>query len=119
MFADLRDDSEYSDSNSLRPLDLSRVKPGASQAPELKDTCEVCGDNSSGIIRAKNGVKSCEGCKGFFKRTVAKDLTYHCQSGEVCEVSKSTRNRCQACRFNKCISVGMKSVGKWICMHLL
>ena len=112
MFADLRDDSEYSDSNSLRPLDLSRVS-------ELKDTCEVCGDNSSGKIRATNGVKSCEGCKGFFKRTVVKDLTYHCQSGEVCEVSKSTRNRCQACRFNKCLSVGMKSLGKWICMHLL
>ena len=112
MFADIRDDSEYSDSNSLIPLDLSRVKPGASQAPELKDTCEVCGDTSSGKIRATNGVKSCEGCKGFFKRTVAKDLTYHCQGGEVCEVSKSTRNRCQACRFYKCMAVGMKSSGK-------
>ena len=114
MFANVRDDS-----NSLRPLDLSKKEPGASQASDLKDICEVCGDNLSGTLRAKSGVKTCEGCKVFFKRTVAKDLTYHCQGGEGCEVSKSTRNRCQACRFSKCISVGMKSLGKWICKHLL
>lgn len=51
---------------------------------------------------------SCEGCKGFFKRTVRKDLTYACREDRNCMIDKRQRNRCQYCRYQKCLSMGMK-----------
>ncbi|KAK2191811.1 hypothetical protein NP493_45g08003 [Ridgeia piscesae] len=53
-------------------------------------------------------VDSCEGCKGFFKRTVRKDLTYACRDDRSCQIDKRQRNRCQYCRYMKCLSMGMK-----------
>lgn len=58
------------------------------------------------------GVYSCEGCKGFFKRTVRKDLTYTCRDNKDCMVDKRQRNRCQYCRYQKCLAMGMKREGK-------
>ncbi|NXI44115.1 RXRAA protein, partial [Galbula dea] len=54
------------------------------------------------------GVYSCEGCKGFFKRTIRKDLTYTCRDNKDCVVDKRQRNRCQYCRYQKCLATGMK-----------
>uniref|UniRef100_A0A3Q3VL34 Retinoid X receptor beta n=1 Tax=Mola mola TaxID=94237 RepID=A0A3Q3VL34_MOLML len=54
------------------------------------------------------GVYSCEGCKGFFKRTVRKDLSYTCRDNKECLVDKRQRNRCQYCRYQKCLAMGMK-----------
>ncbi|KAK2120581.1 hypothetical protein P7K49_001967 [Saguinus oedipus] len=54
------------------------------------------------------GVYSCEGCKGFFKRTVRKDLTYTCRDNKDCLIDKRQRNRCQYCRYQKCLAMGMK-----------
>lgn len=53
-------------------------------------------------------VYSCEGCKGFFKRTVRKDLTYACREERNCIIDKRQRNRCQYCRYQKCLACGMK-----------
>ena len=55
---------------------------------------------------------SCEGCKGFFKRTVRKDLTYACRDDRQCPIDKRQRNRCQYCRYIKCLSTGMKREGR-------
>lgn len=54
---------------------------------------------------------SCEGCKGFFKRTVRKDLTYTCRENRNCIIDKRQRNRCQFCRYRKCQNMGMKREG--------
>ncbi|KAG2469166.1 retinoic acid receptor RXR-beta-A isoform X2 [Polypterus senegalus] len=70
-----------------------------------KRLCAICGDRSSG---KHYGVYSCEGCKGFFKRTVRKDLTYTCRDNKDCLVDKRQRNRCQYCRYQKCLAMGMK-----------
>jgi hypothetical protein len=68
------------------------------------------------IRRRKNWIIlfsfSCEGCKGFFKRTVRKDLTYTCRDNRDCIIDKRQRNRCQYCRYQKCLNVGMKREGK-------
>lgn len=47
------------------------------------------------------------GCKGFFKRTVQKGSKYVCLADKACPVDKRRRNRCQFCRFQKCLAVGM------------
>ncbi|KAM9076055.1 retinoic acid receptor RXR-beta isoform X1 [Balaenoptera ricei] len=70
-----------------------------------KRLCAICGDRSSG---KHYGVYSCEGCKGFFKRTIRKDLTYSCRDNKDCTVDKRQRNRCQYCRYQKCLATGMK-----------
>lgn len=70
-----------------------------------KHLCSICGDRASG---KHYGVYSCEGCKGFFKRTVRKDLSYACREDKNCTIDKRQRNRCQYCRYQKCLAMGMK-----------
>ncbi|XP_070531649.1 retinoic acid receptor RXR-alpha-B-like isoform X2 [Ptychodera flava] len=80
--------------------------PTPTQGGSLNKTiCAVCGDRASG---KHYGVYSCEGCKGFFKRTVRKDLHYACRDEKNCIVDKRQRNRCQYCRYQKCIAMGMR-----------
>jgi hypothetical protein len=55
------------------------------------------------------GAISCEGCKGFFKRSIRKQLGYQCRGNKTCEVTKHHRNRCQYCRLQKCLAMGMRS----------
>ncbi|XP_050400842.1 photoreceptor-specific nuclear receptor isoform X2 [Patella vulgata] len=68
-------------------------------------SCLVCGDTSSG---KHYGILACNGCSGFFKRSVRRKLIYRCQAGTgMCNVDKAHRNQCQACRLKKCITLGM------------
>ncbi|XP_077162537.1 retinoic acid receptor RXR-alpha isoform X3 [Paroedura picta] len=95
------------------PLGLNGVlkvpmHPSAAMASFTKHICAICGDRSSG---KHYGVYSCEGCKGFFKRTVRKDLTYTCRDNKDCLIDKRQRNRCQYCRYQKCLAMGMKREG--------
>uniref|UniRef100_A0A0K0DW03 Nuclear receptor domain-containing protein n=1 Tax=Strongyloides stercoralis TaxID=6248 RepID=A0A0K0DW03_STRER len=66
--------------------------------------CRICGDKSSGV---HYGVVTCEGCKGFFRRSFKTHGKYVCPKDKNCEISKNTRNRCQFCRFKKCVDAGM------------
>ncbi|KAF4517921.1 hypothetical protein B566_EDAN005986 [Ephemera danica] len=43
----------------------------------------------------------------FFKRTVQNRRVYTCVADGNCEITKAQRNRCQYCRFKKCIEQGM------------
>ncbi|KHJ82957.1 zinc finger, C4 type, partial [Oesophagostomum dentatum] len=52
---------------------------------------------------------TCEGCKGFFRRTAQRHLTYTCKGVEKCAINKQTRNICQRCRFLKCKAAGMST----------
>lgn len=70
------------------------------------ELCVVCGDRASG---RHYGAISCEGCKGFFKRSIRKQLGYQCRGTKNCEVTKHHRNRCQYCRLQKCLACGMRS----------
>ncbi|CAL8259121.1 unnamed protein product [Boreogadus saida] len=72
--------------------------------PRTYKPCFVCQDTSSGY---HYGVSACEGCKGFFRRSVQKNMAYKCHKDRKCMVNKITRNRCQYCRLHKCFAVGM------------
>ncbi|XP_043955632.1 nuclear receptor subfamily 1 group D member 1 isoform X2 [Gambusia affinis] len=67
--------------------------------------CKVCRDVASGF---HYGVHACEGCKGFFRRSIQQNIQYKkCVKSESCSIMRTNRNRCQQCRFKKCLSVGM------------
>ncbi|XP_076840054.1 nuclear receptor subfamily 1, group D, member 4a [Brachyhypopomus gauderio] len=67
--------------------------------------CKVCGDIASGF---HYGVHACEGCKGFFRRSIQQNISYKmCVKNENCLIMRMNRNRCQHCRFKKCLAVGM------------
>lgn len=66
--------------------------------------CKVCGDKSSGV---HYGVITCEGCKGFFRRSQSNGTGYACQREGNCRIDRMSRNRCQFCRLRKCITLGM------------
>lgn len=66
--------------------------------------CKVCGDRSSG---KHYGVQSCDGCRGFFKRSVRRKLSYQCREKGVCPIDVARRNQCQSCRLRRCFEAGM------------
>ncbi|XP_065112460.1 estrogen-related receptor gamma b [Paramisgurnus dabryanus] len=102
------------DSPVLRPpapcrhLEESQVKRDYRLSPGTKRLCLVCGDVASGF---HYGVASCEACKAFFKRTIQGNIEYSCSVSRDCEITKRRRKSCQACRFTKCLSVGMLREG--------
>ncbi|MEQ2212151.1 hypothetical protein XENOCAPTIV_026222, partial [Xenoophorus captivus] len=64
--------------------------------------CKVCGDVASGF---HYGVHACEGCKGFFRRSIQQNIQYKkCLKMENCTIMRINRNRCQQCRFKKCLA---------------
>ncbi|KAF3699606.1 Retinoic acid receptor alpha-B [Channa argus] len=78
--------------------------PSPPPPPRIYKPCFVCQDKSSGY---HYGVSACEGCKGFFRRSIQKNMVYTCHRDKVCVINKVTRNRCQSCRLQKCLEVGM------------
>ncbi|XP_031334124.1 hormone receptor 4 isoform X2 [Photinus pyralis] len=82
------------------------VEPGldALEDDEQPMICMICEDKATGL---HYGIITCEGCKGFFKRTVQNRRVYTCVADGNCEITKAQRNRCQYCRFKKCIEQGM------------
>ncbi|VDM98004.1 unnamed protein product [Thelazia callipaeda] len=87
----------FTTTEQLNTADLS-----ANQDDNL---CSVCGDRSSGN---HYGVRSCEGCKGFFRRTVQRNFNYTCYKQGACKINLKTRSKCQRCRLTKCLKVGMR-----------
>ncbi|KAI4825232.1 hypothetical protein KUCAC02_020919 [Chaenocephalus aceratus] len=75
----------------------------SSSSSSLNLECRVCADRASGY---HYGVHACEGCKGFFRRTIRLKLEYD-KCERRCKIQKKNRNKCQYCRFQKCLSVGM------------
>ncbi|CAL8074613.1 unnamed protein product [Orchesella dallaii] len=86
-------------------LSSNLTSQGISRQQLINSPCPICGDRISGF---HYGIFSCESCKGFFKRTVQNRKNYVCLRGASCHVAIATRKKCPACRFDKCLRVGMK-----------
>ncbi|KAF1747811.1 hypothetical protein GCK72_024277 [Caenorhabditis remanei] len=67
--------------------------------------CHICSDVATG---RHYGAIACNGCKGFFRRTVRRNYDYHCRFESKCEIDKHNRAVCRYCRFMKCIASGMR-----------
>ena len=75
--------------------------------------CAVCSDTASGT---RYGVCVCEGCKEFFRRQRenVNIKTMQCVNGtNECEINVKNRTQCRKCRFEKCLRLGMKLVGRY------
>ncbi|KAH7977434.1 hypothetical protein HPB49_001493 [Dermacentor silvarum] len=82
----------------------STSRGGADDEDDQPMVCMICEDKATGL---HYGIITCEGCKGFFKRTVQNKRVYTCVADGNCEITKAQRNRCQYCRFQKCLRQGM------------
>ncbi|XP_043235869.1 nuclear hormone receptor FTZ-F1 beta-like [Amphibalanus amphitrite] len=103
-------DSESCDDKSQLAAELAAHsalsgQSGISRQQLINSPCPVCGDKISGF---HYGIFSCESCKGFFKRTVQNKKNYVCLRGAGCPVTIATRKKCPACRFERCLNMGMK-----------
>ncbi|EGW06683.1 Bile acid receptor [Cricetulus griseus] len=68
------------------------------------ELCVVCGDRASGY---HYNALTCEGCKGFFRRSITKNAVYKCKNGGNCVMDMYMRRKCQECRLRKCREMGM------------
>lgn len=55
--------------------------------------------------------------QGFFKRTVQNNKHYTCTESQSCKIDKTQRKRCPFCRFQKCLTVGMRLEGAHCAAH--
>ncbi|KAI6214521.1 hypothetical protein M3Y94_00278200 [Aphelenchoides besseyi] len=67
--------------------------------------CLVC-DEKNTAARHYNSV-CCSGCKGFFRRSVRFRRQYVCAYDKHCSIKREYRNCCRACRFQKCLDIGL------------
>ncbi|CAB1349926.1 unnamed protein product [Coregonus sp. 'balchen'] len=81
------------------------AEPGLSPADVVNANCAICGDKATG---KHYGASSCDGCKGFFRRSIRKNHVYSCRFNRQCVVDKDKRNQCRFCRLHKCFRAGMK-----------
>jgi len=81
------------------------LQGNSNQVAMFPQNCAICGDRATG---KHYGAASCDGCKGFFRRSVRKKHEYSCRFSRNCTVDKDKRNQCRFCRLRKCFKAGMK-----------
>ncbi|KAG7327172.1 hypothetical protein KOW79_008778 [Hemibagrus wyckioides] len=99
------------DSLKVLPVDTESLRPEPSPIPTgglpqaAVTLCSICADKATG---KHYGASSCDGCKGFFRRSVRKNHAYTCRFSRQCVVDKDKRNQCRYCRLRKCFRAGMR-----------
>ncbi|CAF0902505.1 unnamed protein product [Brachionus calyciflorus] len=93
--------------------ELNKINNNELSKPKVKSQfnfgkCKVCKDKATGI---HYGIPSCEGCKGFFKRSIEKNEKYVCYFGYKCVITPKQRKRCKYCRWRSCLAAGMSFEG--------
>ncbi|NWU65833.1 NR1H4 protein, partial [Pterocles burchelli] len=92
------------DDSGYHGLKRPRLNHSSLRLKGQEELCVVCGDKASGY---HYNALTCEGCKGFFRRSITKNAVYRCKNGGHCEMDMYMRRKCQECRLKKCKAVGM------------
>uniref|UniRef100_A0A672MNQ6 Vitamin D receptor n=1 Tax=Sinocyclocheilus grahami TaxID=75366 RepID=A0A672MNQ6_SINGR len=89
----------------MDPMAVSTSATGQDEfdrnAPRI---CGVCGDKATGF---HFNAMTCEGCKGFFRRSMKRKASFTCPFSGSCSITKDNRRHCQACRLKRCVDIGM------------
>ena len=91
--------------NGDQPDGMNAVSCNGGATSTVSSFCAICGDRATG---KHYGAASCDGCKGFFRRSARKSKGYTCRYTRNCLIDKDKRNQCRHCRLNKCFRAGMK-----------
>ncbi|KAL6483582.1 hypothetical protein MHYP_G00084540 [Metynnis hypsauchen] len=94
--------------NATQVMEAMAVSTSA-QGPDEFDRnapriCGVCGDKATGF---HFNAMTCEGCKGFFRRSMKRKASFTCPFNGSCTITKDNRRHCQACRLKRCVDIGM------------
>lgn len=85
------------------------VIPGSSSAgPTSSSVCPGC----AAPLKRKTkhyGAAVCEACKAFFRRTFKMKIAWPCQRNTNCVAAAGNAKRCKACRYKRCLNVGMRA----------
>nr|XP_033795349.1 LOW QUALITY PROTEIN: vitamin D3 receptor [Geotrypetes seraphini] len=84
-------------SSSMADMDMEFDK-------NVPRVCGVCGDRATGF---HFNAMTCEGCKGFFRRSMKRKAVFTCPFNGECRITKDNRRHCQACRLKRCLNIGM------------
>ncbi|XP_033927532.1 vitamin D3 receptor [Melopsittacus undulatus] len=82
----------------------SLPEPTADSDRNVPRICGVCGDKATGF---HFNAMTCEGCKGFFRRSMKRKAMFTCPFNGDCRITKDNRRHCQACRLKRCVDIGM------------
>nr|AID52839.1 nuclear receptor [Tigriopus japonicus] len=78
--------------------------------PLISDTekCRVCGEPAARHVHY--GSVTCFSCRAFFRRSIQNKAwnNYSCRRQGQCEIMLKSRKNCQKCRYEECLSAGMK-----------
>ena len=103
--------SDSSHTDSLQQDRSEKSKPKRKRPKFIrKVVCQVCGDVANDHMHY--GAIACYSCRAFFRRGVKSNAPYFCSQSQSCVINKQSRKHCQYCRFQKCLSIGMK--GSWV-----
>ncbi|XP_055974692.1 bile acid receptor isoform X2 [Sorex fumeus] len=96
----------YPGETELAEIPVTKKARMGTSAGRIKgdELCVVCGDRASGY---HYNALTCEGCKGFFRRSITKNAVYKCKNGGNCVMDMYMRRKCQECRLRKCKEMGM------------
>lgn len=85
-------------------------------------TCFVCASNVwTQSCRLAVNLYSCSLLtfhQGFFRRSQQNNASYSCPRQRNCLIDRTNRNRCQHCRLQKCLALGMSRDGEAHYTHI-
>ncbi len=76
--------------------------------------CQVC-EGPAETFHLNYGASACFSCRAFFRRAIQQKKwdRFVCRGNDnpaaPCAITAKTRRRCQKCRYEKCVSAGMKA----------